>query len=436
MGLDRLSARAKLSFPPGARSLSIEEEPIKGHQEFPRASGLKQVWNNPGMRARLGSERLLDSAALAGRRVGLVCNPASIDGNLIHIADRITTHQTARLTAIFGPQHGIHSDAQENMIETAHGEDATRAVPVYSLYSETREPTAEMLRHVDVLVIDLQDVGTRIYTYVYTMANCLVAAQRHGIDVVVCDRPNPIGGIDVEGPMLVEGFQSFVGQYPIPMRHGMTIGELARLFNEHFSIGASLEVVDMAGWQRSMYYDQTGLPWVMPSPNLPTLDTAIVYPGAVLLEGTNLSEGRGTTRPFELVGAPGVDARRLADKLNCAGLPGVFFRPTVFEPTFHKHARQSCGGCQVHVLDRAAFRPVMVGAALIDGLRRADPGHFRWRAPPYEYEHEKMPIDILAGSSELREQIEAGMSPTAIASSWEAAVSRFAEVRAKFLRYR
>ena len=294
------------------------------------------------------------------------------------------------------------------MIETGHARDDRRHIPVFSLYSETREPTAEMLRGVEVLVIDLQDVGTRIYTYIYTMANCLIAARKHGVKVIVCDRPNPIGGSAIEGPMLVHGFESFVGMYPIPMRHGMTIGEIARLFNEHFGIGADLEVSTMEGWQRAMYHDDTGVPWVMPSPNLPTLDGALVYPGTVLFEGTNVSEGRGTTRPFELLGAPGVVAEPFADRMNGLGLPGVFFRPTVFEPTFHKHARQTCGGCQIHVLDREAFRPVLTGAALTAAFRAADPDGFRWREPPYEYEHEKLPFDILAGSSELRGQIEAG----------------------------
>src|SRR5207253_4861247 len=240
----------------------------------------------------------------------------SVDGELRHIADRLAAHPRARLTAIFGPQHGFHSDLQENMIESPHAEDAKRRVPVYSLYSETREPTAEMLRDLDVLVIDLQDVGTRIYTYIYTMANCLRAARRHGVKVVVCDRPNPIGGVAVEGPMLERGFESFVGLYPIPMRHGMTVGELARLFNDHFGIAADLEVIPMQGWRREMYHDAAGAPWVMPSPNMPTLDTAIVYPGTVLFEGTSLSEGRGTTRPFELVGAPGIVAERFADQMN------------------------------------------------------------------------------------------------------------------------
>src|SRR6185295_6668217 len=220
-----------------------------------------------------------------------------------------------------------------------------------SLYSETREPTADMLRGLDVLVIDLQDVGTRIYTYIYTMAYCLEAARAHGVKVIVCDRPNPIGGVQVEGPMLVRGFESFVGLYPIPMRHGMTIGELAGLFNDHFGIGAKLEVAPMEGWRREMYHDMAAAPWVMPSPNIPTLESAMVYPGAVLFEGTNVSEGRGTTRPFELVGAPWVHAERFVDGLNRRQMAGVVFRPVVFEPTFHKHAKQPCGGCQIHVVD-------------------------------------------------------------------------------------
>jgi uncharacterized protein YbbC (DUF1343 family) len=387
------------------------------------------------MPVQLGSERLLASRTLDGRRVGVVSNPASVDRAFTHIVDRVAAHPTATLAALFGPQHGFRSDAQENMIETSHARDEARRVPVYSLYSETREPTADMLRDLDVLVVDLQDVGTRIYTYIYTMANCLAAARRHGVRVIVCDRPNPIGGQQVEGPMLVRGYESFVGQYAIPMRHGMTIGELARLFNEHFGIGADLEVVPMSGWQRGMYHDQTGSPWVMPSPNLPTLDTAIVYPGTVLFEGTNVSEGRGTTRPFELVGAPAIDAEGFAAQLNRIGVPGVCFRPAVFEPTFHKHAGERCGGCQLHVLDREAFRPVLAGVALVAAFRSLLPGRFAWRQPPYEYEHEKLPFDILAGSAGLREQIEAGTPPADIARSWEPDVASFEDVRARFLLY-
>jgi uncharacterized protein YbbC (DUF1343 family) len=382
-----------------------------------------------------GSERLLESERLAGRRVGIVCNPASIDGAFRHIADRLAADAGVRLAALFGPQHGFRSDVQENMIETGHGRDEIRRVPVYSLYSETREPTAEMLRELDVLVIDLQDVGTRIYTYIYTMANCLRAARRHGVNVIVCDRPNPIGGIAMEGPMLEGGFESFVGLYPIPMRHGMTIGELARLFNEHFDIGADLEVVTMEGWDRGMYGDRSGLPWVMPSPNIPTVDTAVVYPGTVLFEGTNVSEGRGTTRPFELVGAPWVIGERFADVMNRLDLPGVRFRPALFEPTFHKHAKTSCGGCQIHVLDRETFRAVETGVALIAAFRAGDASRFEWRQPPYEYEHDKLPIDILAGSSGLREQVEAGTPAREIARSWEKAVAEFDKIRRRFLLY-
>jgi uncharacterized protein YbbC (DUF1343 family) len=382
----------------------------------------------------LGSDCLLASDRLAGRRVGIVCNPASVDRRLQHVADRLTASSGA-LAAIFGPQHGFRSDVQDNMIETQHAHDDARRVPVYSLYSETREPTAEMLHGLDVLVIDLQDVGVRIYTYIYTMANCLKAARAHGLKVIVCDRPNPIGGAQVEGMVLVPGFESFVGMFPIPMRHGMTIGEIARLFNEHFGIGADLEVIPMEGWRREMYFDATGLTWIISSPNIPTVDTTTVYPGGVLFEGTNVSEGRGTTRPFELVGAPWVMAERFADAMNRLEMPGVFFRPALFEPTFHKHAGKGCGGCQVHVLDRRAFRPVEAGVALIEAFRAADPDLFCWKDPPYEYEHQKIPIDCLAGSSQLREQIDGGMSARDIARSWEPAVSAFLKIRERFLMY-
>ena len=274
----------------------------------------------------LGSERLLASSRLDGLKVGILANPASIDHNFTHIVDRLTASTSFKLGAIFGPQHGFRSDLQDNMIETPHVKDPRRNVPIFSLYSETREPTPEMLGLIDVLVIDIQDVGARIYTFIYTMANCLRAAARAGLPVIVCDRPNPIGGIEVEGPTLEPGYESFVGQFRMPMRHGMTVAELARLFNEHFKIGAELETVPMEGWSRDMYFDATDVPWVMPSPNMPTLDTAIVYPGTVLLEGTMLSEGRGTTRPFELVGAPWLDGEALAPRLNRIGLKGVHFR--------------------------------------------------------------------------------------------------------------
>ena len=385
----------------------------------------------------LGIERLLarDRPLIEGRRVGLVCNPASIDAAFQHSADRLARQDTITLAALFGPQHGFRSDLQDNMIETPHARDARRRVPIYSLYSETREPTAEMLRDVDVLVVDLQDVGTRVYTFVYTMANCMRAAARHGVPVVVCDRPNPIGGEEVEGNLLQPQYTSFVGQFPIPLRHGMTIGELARLFNEAFGIGAKLEVVPLDGWRRSMYHDETGLPWVIPSPNLPTLDSAIVYPGAVLFEGTRLSEGRGTTRPFELIGAPWIDGERLADAMNARGLAGVHFRPAFFEPTFQKHAKMSCGGCQIHVLDRRAFRPVQAAVELIAEFKRQDPVRFSWREPPYEYEHDKQPIDILYGSDRLRVAIDRGDDLGPLVAAWRPEEEAFRRTREKYLLY-
>ena len=350
--------------------------------------------------------------------------------------------QQINVTALFGPQHGFRSDVQDNMIETPHsaldapaGPGSKKRIPLYSLYSETREPTGEMLRDVDTLVIDLQDIGTRIYTYMYTMANCMRAARKAGIKVIVCDRPNPIGGVEVEGITLEPGNESFVGQFPIPTRHGLTMGELARLFNEHFAIGADLEVVTMSGWERPMYWDDTRLPWVMPSPNIPTLDSAIAFPGTVHIEGTNASEGRGTTRPFEIVGAPWVRAEAFAAALNERRLPGVYFRPMVFEPTFQKHARIACGGCQIHVLDRLAFKPVLTGVAIIDALRAADPAAFAWKRPPYEYEHDKEPIDVIAGSPSFRRAIDAGERAEQIAERWMPTAQRFRELQQAFRLY-
>ncbi len=385
----------------------------------------------------LGIDQLLDGdrSLVKGRRVGIVCNPASVDAQLRHTVERLTADPDVRVAALFGPQHGFRSDLQDNMIETPHARDARRAIPVYSLYSETREPTAEMLKGIDVLVIDLQDVGTRVYTYVYTMANCMRAASRHGVPVVVCDRPNPIGGDAIEGSRLDPAYASFVGQFPIPLRHGMTVGELARMFNDEFRINCSLDVVPLAGWRRSMYFDETGLPWVMPSPNIPTLDSAIVYPGTVLVEGTRLSEGRGTTRPFELIGAPWIDGERLADAMNARRLPGVHFRAVFFEPTFQKHAKETCGGCQIHVLDRRSFRPVRTAVELIAEFRAQNPARYAWREPPYEYEHQKQPIDILFGSDRLRTAVDSGGGVAAFVDSWQAEEDSFRRVRGKYLLY-
>lgn len=387
----------------------------------------------------LGSTHLIASGRIRGRRIGVVSNPASVDRDLRHVVDVMLAAPGVEVVALFGPQHGFRSDVQDDMIETPHAQHAAastrRPIPLYSLYSETREPTEAMLEGLDALVIDLQDIGTRIYTYMYTMANCMRAARRHDVKVVVCDRPNPIGGVEVEGITLEPGCESFVGQYAIPTRHGLTMGELARLFNEHFAIGADVEVVPMTGWRRSMYWDDTGLPFVMPSPNIPTLDCALAFPGTVHIEGTNASEGRGTTRPFEIVGAPWVRAERFAAALNARRLPGVVFRPVVFEPTFQKHARVTCGGCQIHVRDRTAFKPVVTGIATIELMRAADPSRFAWKPPPYEYEHHKQPIDVIAGSPSFRAAIDAGARAEDIAATWAPTVEAFCHLRRPFLLY-
>ena len=321
------------------------------------------------------------------------------------------------------------------MIETDHTDHPTLGVPVYSLYGETREPTAEMLTGLDTLVIDLQDVGTRVYTYIHTMTNCLAACAAHNVPVVVCDRPNPVGGVAVEGPMLEPGFESFVGQFPVPLRHGLTIGELALLCNDTFGLNATLEVLPLEGWQRESYHDDARLPWVLPSPNLPTLDSAIVYPGTVLFEGTNLSEGRGTTKPFELVGAPWLDAHRLSRLMNQLSLPGVRFRPADFQPTFQKHAGQTCGGCQLHITDRTSFQPVLTAVALLEVCRRLAPDRFAWRQPPYEYETIIPPIDILSGSDHLRQNLEAEVPYATIADAWTTSLNSFRSNRKRFLLY-
>lgn len=387
------------------------------------------------MPVTLGSERLLASNTLRGQRVGLVCNPASADAQFHHIADIMAASHELTLAAIFGPQHGFNADVQDNMVESPHVRHSRYEVPIFSLYSETREPTPEMLDGLDVLVVDLQEIGARIYTFTATMAACLQAAKRHGLPVIVCDRPNPIGGATVEGPMLQRGFESFVGPFALPMRHGMTMGELAWYVNDHFGIGATLTIAPMEGWRRDMYWPETGLPWLMPSPNVPVPDTTYVYPGMVLLEGTNASEGRGTTRPFEIVGAPWVEGAQLARHLNELHLEGVFFRPVTFQPTFQKHAGRTCGGCQIHVLSPQHFSPMRTAAYVLAGLRRANSREFEWRMPPYEYETSRMPIDILAGSDRLRRHIDNDLDPKYIVEEWDEEIQPFLEIREKFLLY-
>jgi uncharacterized protein YbbC (DUF1343 family) len=386
---------------------------------------------------RTGLEVLLKSRLdlLDGARVGLIVHPASINSRFEHAADLFHQEKRIKLTALFGPQHGIRGETQDNMIEWQSFHDQRTGLPAYSLYGETRKPKPEMLSDVDALVFDLQDVGTRVYTFIYTMALAMEAARECGKRFVVLDRPNPINGVQVEGNVLEPEFRSFVGMFPIAMRHGITVGELALMFNREFGIGCDLEVVKMEGWRRSMWFEETGLPWVMPSPNIPAVESAVVYPGSVLLEGTNLSEGRGTTRPFEIVGAPYIDPRALIEELAKDRLPGVVFRPLHFEPAFHKFAGQICGGVQIHVTDRSAFKPVITGVAVISATRRLYPDEFEWKQPPYEYVYDKLPFDVINGSSSVRDLIEAGTPAAEIEESWADNLDEFAARRQNHLLY-
>lgn len=386
---------------------------------------------------KIGLEVLLESRidALEGQRVGLVVNPSSVDSNLRHAVDLLYERGEVNLTALFGPQHGIRGETQDNMIEWEGFLDSRTGLPVYSLYGETRIPHPAMLENVDTLVFDMQDVGTRIYTFIYTMAHCMQAAARDGKRVVVLDRPNPIDGVTVEGNTLEPEYASFVGLYPIPTRHGMTVAELARMFNDAFGIGCDLEVIPMEGWEREMWFDQTGQPWIMPSPNMPTLDTATVFPGMVHVEGTMVSEGRGTTRPFELVGAPWVDPYALVEALEAEELPGCRLRPCYFQPTFQKHAGTLCGGLQVHVTDRDAYPSVLAGVAVLRAIYAQNPARFAWKQPPYEYVVDKLPFDVIAGTARLRHQIEAATPLAEIVASWRPDEEAFRDARAPYLLY-
>jgi uncharacterized protein YbbC (DUF1343 family) len=336
---------------------------------------------------------------LSGAKIGALLHPASVSSKLEH-ASRILERLNGdlfQLRAFFGPQHGFLGQTQDNMVEWKSYEHPRLRVPVYSLYGEHREPSDEMLGGLDALLVDLQDIGARYYTFIWTMYLCMRACEQRGVHVVVLDRPNPINGVTIEGPTIETGYESFVGLHPIPIRHGKTIGELATQFRNEVFPKCRLSILPMKNWQRAMWADQTGLPWVMPSPNMPTLDTAIVYPGMCLMEGTNISEGRGTTRPFEIFGAPFINAEKLCRALNDLKLPGVFFRENYFQPTFQKFAGALCGGAQIHILDRSVYRSFQTGVEIIRCIRKLYPESFAWKQPPYEYEYEKLPIQILLG---------------------------------------
>ncbi|MBK8097784.1 MAG: DUF1343 domain-containing protein [Planctomycetes bacterium] len=361
------------------------------------------------MTVAIGLEVCLDSppdVLRSARTFGLLCNQASVDLQFRHAPELLAQRYRDKLKALFGPQHGLWSTQQDNMIETPHAVHPRLGIPVHSLYAETRKPTQQMLAGLDALVVDLQDVGTRVYTYIWTLTYCLSACAQAGIPVVVLDRPNPLGGTVAEGPLLDLDYRSFVGRAAIPMRHGLTIGELARYCNDAIGYGCDLHVIQVQGWRRAMLWPETGRPWVPPSPNLPTFASALVYPGQVLLEGTNLSEGRGTTTPFEVCGAPFVDPWQLLAFLTPRQLAGVVLRPIAFEPTFQKFAGEQCRGVQLHVTDPAAFQPYRTTLALLRAVHELWPRDFAWRQPPYEYETQKAPIDILAGSPASREWID------------------------------
>ncbi|GAB4235717.1 MAG: DUF1343 domain-containing protein [Acidobacteriota bacterium] len=388
-------------------------------------------------RVSLGIDELLrdDCRILAGRRVGLLVHPASVDSRLRSTVDVLAGHPRVSLRALFGPQHGLWGETQDNMIEWSDFEDPARRLPVYSLYGETRKPTPRMLEDLDTLVVDLQDVGARYYTFIWTLALVMEAAGELGVEVVVLDRPNPLNGTALEGPVLDPGYSSFVGLLPIPVRHGMTIAELALLFRHHFGIECELHVVPMRGWRREYYWDDTGLAWVPPSPNMPYPGTALVYPGSCLFEATNVSEGRGTTLPFELLGAPWIEPERFAAELNARKLPGAYFRAVRFQPTFHKWCGHVIGGIHLHVTDRQAFRPWRTGLHLLEAFRRYGGDEFAWLPPPYEYEYEKMPIDILAGTPQVRQTLDSGGAAADLAEVLEANLDEFAQLRGKYLLY-
>jgi uncharacterized protein YbbC (DUF1343 family) len=388
---------------------------------------------------KTGLERAMagEVKALAGKRLGLIANPTAVDRELRHIVDLFHAHPDLDLRVLFGPEHGIRGDAQD-MAPVGGDVDPRTGLTVHSLYGHDEaslEPTPAMLRDLDAVVFDIQDVGSRYYTYVWTLLYAMRACAKAGVEVIVLDRPNPIGGDLVEGGAIEPRYHSFVGAASVPNRHGLTAGEIARMGVELEGLDLELTVVEMTGWRREMRYGETGLPWVQPSPNMPTVETALVYPGMCLVEGTEVSEGRGTTRPFELCGAPYVDGYALAEALEAEDLPGVRFRPVVFTPMFQKHARTPCGGVQLHVTDARAFRPYLTGVAFVRAVRTLWPEAFSWRRAAYEFVADREAIDLLTGSPAVREGIERGDSLQAIASTWAGAERAFEARRERWLVY-
>jgi len=379
--------------------------------------------------------RLGEWKKLKGYRLGLLSNQASLDRNLTPARDIIEELLPGQLKALFGPQHGFGGEDQDNMVETDHGFDNRLGIPIFSLYADKREPSPAMLEDLDVLLIDLQDVGTRVYTFASTMLHCLKAAAKNRKTVLVLDRPNPLGGEILEGPALEPELFSFVGPWSIPMRHGLTLGELGRVFNHVFHLDCDLEVIPMTGWNRTMFWNETGLPWVMPSPNMPRPETAYVYPGQVLWEGTNLSEGRGTCRPFEIFGAPYLETAKILEGLDKAVLTGCHLQKYTFRPTFHKWAGELCHGFHLHITDLSLFRPFSLSLELLSTVVRIHRGAFRWKTPPYEYEYHRQPIELILGDRALLRDVEKGESVNSMKERWEGKNRAFSEWRRPFLLY-
>lgn len=361
---------------------------------------------------KTGLENFIENSRtiVKNKRLGLLCNPASVHSGFRHGKDIICEALPGQLFALFSPQHGFYAEKQDNMIESGHFEDPELNIPVFSLYEKTRSPSKEMLDNIDVLLVDIQDVGTRVYTFIYTISYCLEMAKKYDKQVVVLDRPNPIGGLQIEGNVLSTDCASFVGRFPIPMRHGLTVGELSQLFNFEFGIHADLTVIPMKNWKRSMYWQDTGMPWISPSPNLPTPGSCMVYPGQVIFEGTNISEGRGTALPFEQFGSPFLDIRAIKKEADSI-IIGAFLRPVHFEPTSNKWKGEVCRGFQIHVVDRKLYNSYMSSLILLQLIIQHHPLEFEFKAPPYEYEFERLPMDLILGSKHLRERIASGHDP-------------------------
>lgn len=385
---------------------------------------------------KLGIENLIlcPPTSLKNKKLGLLCNPASLDNNFNHTAQIIGQNFPGQLKALFSPQHGFYAQKQDNMIESKHEKQSKLKIPIYSLYNKKRIPTKKMFSLIDVLLIDIQDVGTRVYTFIYTISFCLEVAAKLNKKVVILDRPNPIGGTQIEGNILSKKFKSFVGRFPIPMRHGMTIGEISQFFNKEFNLGCSLTIIPMTGWKRKMYWNDTKLSWISPSPNLPTYESCLVYPGQVIFEGTNISEGRGTCLPFEQFGAPFLDTKKIKDNTQ-EKIKGAVLRTVRFEPVSGKYAKTMCKGFQIHVTSKKKYKPYFSSLVLLQAIIKYHKKNFKFKQPPYEYEFTKMPIDLILGSKALRKEITNLNDINILENRWNKDTRKFKNICKNYYLY-